>query len=442
MSYPMKMAGAFFTAFLFTAFILPRLSRLAKRIGLLDIPNVRKVHNEPKPLVGGLGMMMAVSLSSLIFIPLDDLRGYFAGMILLVITGFLDDFRELDHKWKFAAQIGASLLAVFLSNAQLHTFGDLLGFGDIHLGVFSIPVTVFCMVGVINAFNMIDGLDGLAGLVAFVGFATFGLLSAFSGNYSLLLLSLAMMGSILGFLRYNWFPSTLFMGDAGSMALGYSLAFFSIALTQKGGAAVPPVAPLMILAVPITDAVIVMTKRMLRGRNPFIADTNHLHHNILFLGYSKKTAVESVGLLVIILSGIAAFGTMTSMRETILFGIFVFYLICHGLFTFTVKKAAFWQEDGEARPPLIRALMPHWFRNLDPETGLLNEKAITENLEAELEISKRDGDLSFVLLEHPDFSGKECGGAKIRIHNLLRGIIRKTDIVGLYKDWIALILPE
>src|SRR5664280_1201861 len=144
---------SFLVTFLLAAALLPRLASIASRIGLVDMPNRRKTHGRPKPLVGGIGMAMALAVSCLAFVPLSHLRGFYAGFVLLVIIGFLDDFRELKHGGKFIAQILAALVMVYLSGLSLDTFGDLLGLGPVNFGILAIPVTIFCTVGVINAFN-------------------------------------------------------------------------------------------------------------------------------------------------------------------------------------------------------------------------------------------------------------------------------------------------
>lgn len=247
---------AFFVSFAIAFLILPKLTRIASRIGLMDYPdNSRKVHTMPKPLVGGLGMIIGISFSCLLFFPVSELRGFFAGVITLGIVGFLDDFRELNHRLKFLAQIGASAFMIFFSKTVLLSFGDLLSFGPINLGIFTIPMTIFCTVGVINAINMIDGLDGLAGSISLIGFVAFSIFAYLNRQTELMLLSLALCGAVAGFLRYNWHPSRLFMGDSGSLFLGFSLAFLSIAITQTNDSLVPPVAPLLILAVPVVDTI-------------------------------------------------------------------------------------------------------------------------------------------------------------------------------------------
>lgn len=250
---PFEIFFIFFTSFLGTVFILPMLFSVASKIGLLDYPSSRKVHTNPKPLIGGLGMLTALVVSSLLFIRVSELSGFYAGVIMLVIVGFLDDHNDLNHRWKFIVQILASVIMMYYGGDVLFSFGDLLSLGPINTGIFTIPVTIFCTVGVINAINMIDGLDGLAGGISLVAFISFAILSYLNGQVELMLLSIALSGTVIGFLRYNWYPSKLFMGDAGSLFLGFALAFLSIAITQKDNSLVPPVVPLLILAIPIVD---------------------------------------------------------------------------------------------------------------------------------------------------------------------------------------------
>ncbi len=162
--------------FAITVFLLPSLGRLASKIGLVDHPNRRKIHVKPRPLVGGLAMSLAVALTGLLFIPLFNMRGFYAGLVLLVITGFLDDFGELNHRSKFVAQIIAAVFIMYFSKVYLHTFGNLLAFGSIDFDMLAIPMTIIGIVGVCNAINMIDGLDGLAGGISLTTFSSFAFL--------------------------------------------------------------------------------------------------------------------------------------------------------------------------------------------------------------------------------------------------------------------------
>jgi UDP-GlcNAc:undecaprenyl-phosphate GlcNAc-1-phosphate transferase len=304
----------------------------------LDYPGKRKIHAEPKPRIGGVGMVMGLSLACLLFVPLSNLRGFYMGMVLLVSAGFLDDCKELDHKVKFLAQVAAAVFMVYYSNTILLSFGDLVALGDINFGPLAVPMTIFCTIGVINALNMIDGLDGLAGGVSLVAFATFAALAYLNGQAQLVVLGIAFCGVLIAFLRFNFHPARLFMGDAGSMTLGFALAFFSIAVTQGEGLVVPPAAPLLVLAVPITDTLILMTKRAMRGRSPFYPDKHHLHHILLRLGFGERGATGFIIVLTALFSSVALAGTVFKVPEHYLFMVFLAYFLACFVVSLNLKQ--------------------------------------------------------------------------------------------------------
>ncbi len=330
MTNEIRIILTFLVAFFSALFVMPNMSHIANRIGLVDHPNERKIHRVPKPLVGGIGIVISATFSSLLFVPIEGLRGFFAGLAVLLLVGFFDDFLEIGHRKKFLAQIIATSLLMFLSNVHLTDFGNLLGFGDIvvpGVGWLVWIVTVFCVVGVTNALNMIDGLDGLAGGVSFVAFVSFAVLSSCIGDSSLVLLNLAIAGAVLGFLRYNWSPAILFMGDAGSLCLGFALSFMAISLTQSGDANIPPVIVLLVLAVPIADTLTVMIKRIVAGKSPFMPDKTHLHHTLILAGYDGKKSVGMIVLLCLIFSVIGVLGFLYRFPEPLLFALFSGYFM-------------------------------------------------------------------------------------------------------------------
>lgn len=327
------LAGSFWIAF----FILPQLSRVASTIGLIDQPGKRKVHYCPKPLVGGIGIVVAVFVSSLLFMPPSQLSGVYAGIVLLVVVGFLDDFRELNYWWKFFAQIGAVILIIYLGKAVLRSFGDILSLGSIDLGILSLPLTLFCAVGVMNAVNMIDGLDGLAGGISLIAFVSFAILAYVNNQWEIMLFSIAFSGAVIAFLRYNW-RARLFMGDAGSLTIGFTLAFLSIAVTQKEQSLVPPIAPLLILSVPIVDAMTTIVNRLMRGKSPFHADRTHFHHILLRLGFNQKRVLTIILSVSSIFSMVAIIGTIFKISEYYLFFLFLSYGILSLILSGCVKS--------------------------------------------------------------------------------------------------------
>jgi UDP-GlcNAc:undecaprenyl-phosphate GlcNAc-1-phosphate transferase len=317
--------------------LLPKLSDAALTMGLIDQPNKRKVHSCPKPLVGGIGMIIAVVFSSLLFIPLSRLPGVYAGVMLLSIVGFMDDYRDLSYWWKFIAQVVSTILIMHYGKVVLQSFGNLLALGAIDLGFLSLPLTLFCTIGVMNALNMIDGLDGLAGGIALVAFASFSVLAHINQQREIVLLSIAFCGAVIAFLKYNRM-GRLFMGDAGSLTIGFILAFLSIAITQTDQSLVPPVAPLLLLAVPIVDAVTTMTKRLLRGKSPFHADRTHFHHILLKFGFNQKRVVKIILGISCFLSMIALMGTIFRIPEYLLFLVFLSYCIVAVFLSHFVKE--------------------------------------------------------------------------------------------------------
>ncbi|WP_136799820.1 PilZ domain-containing protein [Desulfosediminicola ganghwensis] len=337
----LRLILVFLTSLFIALFALPKLSSIALRLGLMDKPNSRKVHTQPKPLVGGIGMMIAVTFASMLFIPIAGLRGFFLGLAVLLFIGFLDDYMELGPKQKFAAQIIAACLMIYFSKAVLFSFGDLFGNGELLVPgglLVAWLVTVFCVVGVINSVNLIDGLDGLAGGISFIAFLYFGAHASFAGNTNLVLLNLALAGAVLGFLHFNWTPAKMFMGDAGSLCLGFALVFMAIVGSQGFAPILKPVSALLILAVPVTDTIVVMGKRLMRRQNPFVADKYHLHHIFLRYGLSREGAVRLILMISAGLGGLTLLSPLYSASESALFAVYVVYFSCYLLASFYITS--------------------------------------------------------------------------------------------------------
>ncbi len=336
----------YFLAFLFPLFgafyLIPRLRTIATRINLLDIPKEkRNIHSSPTPLVGGIAIVISVTFSIMLLTGLQGMRGFFLGLALLLLVGFLDDLLDLDSKRKFLAQTGATVLMIYFSKTALLSFGDLLGCGSLTLPQtpwIIYPVTIFCVAGVINAINLVDGLDGLAGGIALISFSAFALLAFFENKPILTLINLAFAGGIAGFLRYNWNPATVFMGDAGSLCLGFALAFMALALTQGETAGVSPAIPLIILALPITDTIVVMTKRMLLKKNPFKADRYHLHHITLRYGLSRVGVVYMFLGASLFAASLAIISYAMKIYDYHIFLVYMLFFISYFSLSFFIKK--------------------------------------------------------------------------------------------------------
>ncbi len=288
----------YLTALLLSVFItvslIPIMTRLAARFQIVDFPDQRKIHTIPVPRIGGLAIALGAAVPVILWMTGDDfLRAYLIGAGVLVLFGLVDDMKGLGHKAKFAGQIVAAMAAVFYGGARIDSLGMLWPGGAQLPGCFALPLSIVAVVGVTNAINLADGLDGLAGGISLLSFCVIGYLAWLVGNNDVVLLSLSLAGAIFGFLRFNTYPASLFMGDTGSQLLGFSAVVFAIKITQ-GDTPLSPVLPLIILGFPVLDTLTVMVERIRDGRHPFSADKNHFHHRLMRLGLSHAEAVFAI----------------------------------------------------------------------------------------------------------------------------------------------------
>ena len=280
---------------LFLSLILtPLVKKLAIKVGAVDVPkDDRRVHEKPMPSMGGLAIYISVIITSLIFLPIDKtLISIIIGGTVIVIGGIIDDIRELSPRMKFLFQIiGALVLVIGDVRIDAITNPFTKTSNLINLGIFSIPLTMFWIVGITNTLNFIDGLDGLAAGVAMISSLSF-LATASKFNYiPVIIMSSIIAGSCAGFLPYNFNPAKIFMGDTGALFLGFMLAALSIEGVMKSVATIAVVVPIIILGVPIFDTTFAIFRRLLNGRSIAEADKGHLHHRLLRMGYSQKKTV-------------------------------------------------------------------------------------------------------------------------------------------------------
>jgi UDP-GlcNAc:undecaprenyl-phosphate GlcNAc-1-phosphate transferase len=291
-----------------TALIMvPFLRKWALTTGTVDVPDVRKVHTTAVPRLGGIAIFIAFLFSLLVYADLAPAgRGLLAGALIIFVTGFIDDLHGITPRRKFLGEISGCLVTMVVGKLYITDLGNLFGFGVITLPLWlAIPFTLFAVVGVINAVNLIDGLDGLAGGVSVIAAAAFFILAWHAGNPSAMLLCAALLGAILGFLKYNYYPARIFMGDAGSLVVGFVLGFLAVMLT-RGSGAVSPVALALVLGVPIIDTIWVMSSRLLKRQSPFSPDMTHVHHKFLNLGMEHRFTV-------IVIYGISLFWALVAL---------------------------------------------------------------------------------------------------------------------------------
>ena len=283
----------FILSMMVTLVLIPPLMKSAGRLQFLDTPDERKIHAGEIPRVGGIAMSIGVILPVFVLLAgQSDAVYLYIGIMVLLLFGIMDDRFQLDFKIKFLGQI-AAVLVVVLSGGVLISKMPLWIDGMMPLYV-AIPFTVFALLGVTNATNLSDGLDGLAGGMSLMSFAGTALIAYSMDNMVVLTLSVAVMGSILGFLRFNTFPARVFMGDTGSQFLGFTLGIAVILVTQQEGAIINTAIPLFLLGLPILDTITVMVNRISRGRSPFSPDRNHIHHRLLAIGFHHHEAVMMI----------------------------------------------------------------------------------------------------------------------------------------------------
>ena len=291
------MIFAFIVSFAFTFATTPLVRRFAFKIGAIDIPkDNRRMHKKPTPRIGGLAIIFGFTVATLCFSqPSRQLYGTLAGAAIIAVMGVIDDCKNLPAKLKFVIQIIAALVVVFAGDIKIDVFTNPNFLSDNPYWVLpewlSVTLTVIWIVFITNAVNFIDGLDGLAAGVSAIMSISLVFISIRVGEYSIAILGIALMGSCFGFLPFNFNPAKIFMGDTGSTFLGFMLATLSIQGVFKSYAVISFAVPLLILGLPLFDALFAMIRRILRGQSPMTADRGHLHHRLVDMGFSQKQTV-------------------------------------------------------------------------------------------------------------------------------------------------------
>ena len=292
---------------LVTLIVTPLVRRFALARGLVDYPGGRKVHTLPIPRLGGVGIYAGVMAAVAVQALGERFAGWggtivgggtarvrivavLIGLTLVFIVGLVDDLRTLSPGWKFSGQVIAAAVVVG-SGLRIEYVGDPLGGGLLALGLLSIPVTMLYVVGFTNVINLIDGLDGLAAGVSAIAAATLLVLAAQGNRLDAAAFAVALIGTCVGFLRYNSHPASIFMGDSGALFLGFTLATISLMGVMKSSAAIALAVPLLIIGVPIFDTASAIVRRVMHKRPIQEADRGHIHHRLLGRGFNQRQTV-------------------------------------------------------------------------------------------------------------------------------------------------------
>jgi len=298
--------------------LTPYARKMAYKIGAIDVPkDNRRVHKEPVPRLGGLAIYLAFVATTLITFLSNrsffastqgDFIGIFVGATMIVGIGILDDTKQISAKLKLSVQVAAALVAVYFG-VRIEFISSIMTKSDnlIWLNALSIPITVFWIVGITNTVNLIDGLDGLAAGVATIASISLGVVAYLNGGYTVALLLFILAGSAIGFLPYNFNPASIFMGDTGSLLIGFLLATISIEGVIKTATTIAVAIPVLALGVPVFDTTFAILRRLVNKRPIMEADKGHLHHRLLEHGLTQKQTVLTLYSISIFLGGSAIF---------------------------------------------------------------------------------------------------------------------------------------
>ncbi len=302
------MTSAVFFSFITSLFIcmalITPLQLNAGRWSFMDLPGERKVHANPIPRIGGIAFGLAALLSIFFWVPQDPIIAPVLVSALIILGfGIWDDRANLNYRIKLVGQLLAVFVVVVIGHIRFEQIPFFYA-EEAPLWL-TLPLTIMFLVGASNAVNLSDGLDGLAGGLAFLSFAGIAYLAYLSHDTTVLVLAAGFLGGLLGFLRYNTYPARIFMGDAGSQLLGFSMGVLVLLLSDPSRNPFPVTVGLLVLGLPFLDTIAVMGQRLAKGRSPFIGDRNHVHHKLLALGLSHYEAVIVIYAIQAVMVGLA-----------------------------------------------------------------------------------------------------------------------------------------
>ncbi len=322
--------------------LVPLISRPALKYGLIDLPTGRKQHQGAIPLVGGLAIFIAYALSLLIMGHFDLWQGpLFWIWLMILLTGLCDDVGDLSVWLRVLIQISAIVMLCHFSGIRLEHLGRLTGEETVVLGHYSLPLTILGLIGVKNGINLLDGLDGLAGTQVLVVLAWFILLSIESQIALVPVLCMPLVGAVAGFLFFNLRlptrPARAFLGDHGSVFLGFTLGWVAVVGSQMTSPAFTPIEAVWVLAIPVLDTIRVMLSRMLRGNSPFSPGRDHIHHLLLDTGWSVNAVVLLLMGASVLAGSVAWMGRLMHLPDVAL--LCAFLLLSAGYFLGTQHLA-------------------------------------------------------------------------------------------------------
>ncbi|MEJ1295711.1 MraY family glycosyltransferase [Latilactobacillus sakei] len=342
-----------FATMLVSAAITPLVRRLAFVLGAVDKPNARRVNKKAMPSMGGLAIFIAFNVGTFILLrgqfPTHELFSIFLAECIIIITGMIDDIKELSPKEKMLGILIVGLVIYFLAGVRMNILTIPL-VGTFKLGWLSFPITIFWILAITNAVNLIDGLDGLATGVSIIALFTMGVIAYFFlaiTNVSVSIMIFCLVAALIGFLPHNFHPAKIFLGDTGALFIGFMIAVLSLK-GLKNVTFITLLIPVIILGVPITDTVYAMLRRILNRKPISQADKHHLHHRLMQLGLSHRQTVLVIYGLALVFSLISLLYPLSTLWGSLALTIAVLF----GLELFVESIGLV----GENRQPLLHLL--------------------------------------------------------------------------------------
>ncbi|ACR67350.1 UDP-N-acetylglucosamine--undecaprenyl-phosphate N-acetylglucosaminephosphotransferase [Edwardsiella ictaluri] len=336
----LTLSSKFFLIFLFSMAFLLVARRVAKKIGLVDKPNYRKRHQGLIPLVGGISVYAGICFTFLFFKPyIPHATLYLICAGILVLVGALDDRFDISVKFRATVQALIAIAMMVAGGLYLRSLGFVLGPWELILGPFGYLVTLFAVWAAINAFNMVDGIDGLLGGLSCVTFAAMGILLQWDGQPDLALWCFAIIAATLPYILLNLGVVgprfKVFMGDAGSTLIGFTVIWILLESTQGRGHPMNPVTALWVIAIPLMDMIAIMYRRLRKGMSPFSPDRQHIHHLIMRAGFTSRQAFVLITLAAVLLAAIGVLGEIWLPE----YAMMALFLLAFALYGYCIKRA-------------------------------------------------------------------------------------------------------
>lgn len=327
------------TTFLFSAIIMQGMKKIAAHVGAMDIPRKeegnRHIHKKITPKLGAVGIFLSFLFGYMLFGEQSiRMNSILIGSFIIILTGIIDDINPISATQKLIGHLAAAAVIVFYGGILLNNISAFGFYFD--FGILAYPITILFIIACTNIINLIDGLDGLSGGICSIFYITIAIIGFYQGRYGslVMVLTLIMLGSTLGFLLHNFYPAKIFAGDCATF-MGFIIAVITL-LEFKGPALISFFVPITILGIPILDTLFAIIRRLLRGQPPFKADKEHLHHQLLGMNFSQRTTVLIIYAINILFAAASIFYTIKDPIAGQIIYILIFILVMWFVFHTTI----------------------------------------------------------------------------------------------------------